>query len=438
MKKTRLLVLTMAFVLLMTVSAGAMLLDYEAEFGDIDFEGETVTYIAWYDPFEEFVEGGDYAGRLEEAKEKFNIGEIEYLNVAWGEDLQEVMMSRLLGGESGYDVWMLYNEHIWPMIVQGAFYPMNEILPQEYYDNLSPDLESLTETFSYQGERYALGVGEDHYFNLHYLAWNKDLFEREGLTPLDELYREDNLTWDEVESIAAAATRDTSGDGEIDQWGLGHFEPFIWASSNNALPAQLNEQGQMQFTFDSEEALYALETLTDWDQSGYFGASWEREEFRDGYIAMELMALWQFEDTHQELEDEWGAVPLPRGPHADDHVYFAGNVDNFYVPSNSEHPEGIAALHNFLFRQEEWLADREEARLDNAPDQVAYDAMVEAEQLWDGEAHILVGLIGPEWDDEMPLGAVMGPIMYEGADPATEMAAGRAAIQAEIDDLFDQ
>ena len=434
----RIMVLILALMVLISLPAGAMLLDYEAEFGDIDFEGETVSYVMFYDHFEEFKEGGEYAGRLEEAKEKFNIGDIEYLHVAWG-DTQDLMMSRLLSGESNYDMWMLPHRDVWPLITQGAFYPINEILPEEYFANMPSDVRGITETLSYDGEIYHTGLGEDHYMTIVYLLWNKDIFDREGLTPLDELYREGNLTWDEIENIAGQATRDTTGDGEIDQWGLGDFDALSWISSNDVFPTAVDEDGYRYFNYDSEEALYALNRLKGWDEEGYFGASWERQEFRDGYIAMEIHEIWQFEETMQELEDDWGAVPMPRGPHADEHVFFANNLDGFYVPANADYPEGMIALHNFLYPASEYQDEqREDYRLENSPDQLTYEVMARAEDEWAGEAFVLQGVLGDWWDDANPFGQAMGGILWGGEDPGPAMDAAAPAIQAQIDDMFDQ
>ena len=438
MKLKKLTVLTLVLVFALSISAGAMLLDYEEEFGEIDFEGEEVTYVMFYDHFEEFEEGGDYAGRLEEAKEKFNIGEIEYLHVGWGDEAEEMMMSRLLGGDSNYDMWMLPHRNVWSMSTQGAFYPLNEVLPQEYFDNMSPDMESITETLSYGGETYSVGLGEDHYHTLVYLAWNKDIFDREGMTPLDELYEQGDLTWNAVEDIARQVTRDTSGDGEIDQWGFGDGDVLSFVSSNDVFPTTQDEDGNVVFDYNSEEAVTALSRMQEWIQDDLFGGSWERTEFRDGVIAMEIHEIWEFEETMEEMEDDWGAVPMPRGPHADDHVYFANNLDGFYLPANSEDPAAMIALHNFLYPQEEWLEDRETFRIEYAPDELTYQVMKDAEQEWDGEAYTMQGILGDWWDDSQPFGGAVGAIMYGGDDAATTMDAAAQAIQSDLDSMFEQ
>jgi multiple sugar transport system substrate-binding protein len=58
------------------------------------------------------------------------------------------------------------------------------------------------------------------------LAYNKDLFDRAGLP-----YPRADWTWDEFLAAARALTRDTDGDGAIDQWGTAFDRRvFMWNS----------------------------------------------------------------------------------------------------------------------------------------------------------------------------------------------------------------
>src|SRR5260370_18341401 len=56
------------------------------------------------------------------------------------------------------------------------------------------------------------------------LAYNKTLFDRAGIP-----YPTDDWTWDDFLRVARALTRDTRGDGAIDQWGSGFdWRPSVW------------------------------------------------------------------------------------------------------------------------------------------------------------------------------------------------------------------
>ncbi|MFW6047647.1 MAG: hypothetical protein ACOCP4_07685, partial [Candidatus Woesearchaeota archaeon] len=122
--KNKVLLLAL-FVVLLSATAFGYTSD-RMEFGDVDFGGETVTIVAWWNPLEAFEEGGDYAGRLDEAKELFNIGEIEFHQLGWGEELQENMFSRFMSGDSEYDFWMLPHSNFIPLRTAGAILPVNE------------------------------------------------------------------------------------------------------------------------------------------------------------------------------------------------------------------------------------------------------------------------------------------------------------------------
>ena len=58
------------------------------------------------------------------------------------------------------------------------------------------------------------------------LVYNKDLFDRAGIP-----YPSDDWTWDDFLRVAQSLTRDTDGDGQIDQWGTAYDRRyFLWAA----------------------------------------------------------------------------------------------------------------------------------------------------------------------------------------------------------------
>ena len=128
----------LVFVLLLSLFA-TPIMAYTSDrydFGHVDFGGATITFVAWWNPLEQFEEGGEFAGRLEEAKELFNIGGFEYIGLPWGEELQETMMSRLMAGDSEYDFWMLPADYYVPLRSMGAIRPVNDIIDDSYYANM--------------------------------------------------------------------------------------------------------------------------------------------------------------------------------------------------------------------------------------------------------------------------------------------------------------
>jgi multiple sugar transport system substrate-binding protein len=88
--------------------------------------------------------------------------------------------------------------------------------------------------------------------------YNKDLFKKAGLNP-----EKPPATWDEVTSVAKALTRDTNGDGRIDQWGFGFgfggetlnagFWPILWQAGG-----EIFTPDEKQVAFNSAAGINAL------------------------------------------------------------------------------------------------------------------------------------------------------------------------------------
>src|SRR5690606_3403619 len=151
-KSTLAVVLAAALLLFGSVSAFAYVSD-RMDFGEIDFGGATVTFLAHQNILAQFEEGGEFAGRLEEAKELFNIGDFELLVVDWGE-VGNTALARFLAGESNYDYWKVPFAFYWGLVSRGALFPVNEILPDTYFENLPKVIRDRNEQLVYKGQLF--------------------------------------------------------------------------------------------------------------------------------------------------------------------------------------------------------------------------------------------------------------------------------------------
>lgn len=148
-------------VLFVVLALSSLVLAYESDrmdFGPIDFQGATVTVVAHFDNLSAFYEGGARAGRLEEAKELFNIGDITLVTAGW-EEVGEFALNRYLSGDSKYDLWRLPHRDFFTLATRGAFYPVNEILPEEYFERLSPIMRERNQRLIYEGNQFHFSVG---------------------------------------------------------------------------------------------------------------------------------------------------------------------------------------------------------------------------------------------------------------------------------------
>lgn len=437
MRKILVLTLMLALVISGQVFAWTM---PGIDVDNVDFEGKTITYMSFYDPFGRFAEGARYEGRLEEAKEKFNIGEIAYIEAEWGDGLIEMGTGRHMAGDAGYDIWVLPSISFWPLATSGVLFPLNSVLPDEYFAAFPPDVQVLQEKMGFGDQKFALGLGEGNINNIDLVFWNKTMFEREGWSALDELYLNDEWTWDVMEEIAVQATKDTDGDGEIDHWGLGGMSIWPLTSSNAAEAIVQDESGRWVFNWTTEAAITAFETNNRWENVlGLYSPNWDTTDFLNGTCAMYKGQPWQLapDGLAEQMEDEWGIVPIPMGPHADRYYFPRGGGDNVFLPASADYVEGLVAVHNFLFQIEEELLEREEMRYDYVTNLFDLELLVKAEEEWDGSGFHLDGLLGPDWDDRRPFHAPLQAIQSGEQSPAAAWAAAEPQIQAILDDLLN-
>ena len=435
--KLRLTVISMFLVcLLLLVSGISYASDYVPRPGvlspdQVDFGGKTVTILVRDLDWVVHNGGKPLPERVAEAEALYNV-KIQTMDPGTVENI----MSRIMANDSTYDIIRINHRNaFFPLVTAGMLYPVSQILPKEYFESLpAPDRYSI-EKLRYQGELYGVGIVYG-LFNgsMMITMYNKDLIEREGLEDPYQLWKEGRWTYEAMEQIGIALTKDTDGDGEIDQWGIGAlgypFGIYRVAPSNGAEIAKPDESGRWVYTFNSPEAIYVLNTL----------ARWQNELQIVGGGDFNLGTVGIIPQTHLAgarhalaAGVNVGYVPQPRGPHVDSHQWPTFDFSMNMIPINAEYPEGLIALIDFLFRAEDgeeyldfyinsYMTSREHAEV----------YMTGAEE-WKGEGDPFQnsGL----WD--IVDGAVNAVMRGEkGAAVAMDEIAQQA--QAFLDDLFNQ
>ncbi len=404
---------------------------------DYDFGGKTVTYWHWNmnELAGRFQEGRVAQGRVEEAEKLFNV-KIDFQIAGWG-DIQETYVARLLAGDSKYDVWGASQSiGFFDLVKEGAFTPMTDIVPAEYYDWISNELRTELEMMSFRGEIYGIGPSSHSALyspSIMLTIYNKDMFEREGLEDPYELYLAGEWTWDKVTQLAKQLTKDTDGDGVIDQFGIesihGHAAPALMIS-NGGNVMQLDDNGNMQYVMDQRPALEALQQIYEWNQVDNVMGGGEAD-FIAGKVGLSMLrSVHGLIAIKDQMEDRYGLVPNPRGPRMDEHTYPKFSMAIFILPANSEYPEGMVALTNFLYRESD---TDEDAYVDGfVTDRNSARVLLEANANWTGETMLVRssevrGLIEPAMADSRT------------GEKTPAVAAGeiRSAVQGILNNLFN-
>jgi len=131
---------------------------------------------------------------------------------------RERLLTSMAAG-SPPDVFQLDNIDLPALVNRGVVLDLAPYLTRAAVDIACLD-QTVLSIFSRGSAVYALPRG----YTPLVVVYNKDLFDRAGIP-----YPRDDWTWDDFLRIAKRLTRDTDGDGTIDQWGT-YFDrrPFVW------------------------------------------------------------------------------------------------------------------------------------------------------------------------------------------------------------------
>ncbi len=190
-------------------------------------------------------------------------------------------------------------------------------------------------------------------------AYNQDLFDEAGLEYPDP---ENPYTYDEFIEVCEALTKDTDGDGEIDQWGVANADqfgmtPYLYSNGVKFLNddmTQVNVANNPQLT----EALTFYTDLTkngltpsveqDTALGGY-------QRWLDGQVAFYACGTW---DVAAFMDDatfpyNWNLCGWPVGPSGDGKSHtWMGSV-GYCVSSTTAYPDLCAELVAKLSTDEE-------------------------------------------------------------------------------------
>lgn len=214
-----------------------------------------------------------------------------------------------------------------PEVLQISYRDLIGLAPQDAFVDLTDEL--IDQKDNYYEQSWNQAVVNDKVFGLPWLGhtiqlvYNKDLFEKAGIT-------EAPTTWEELYEDAKKLTVDTDGDGKIDQYGIGlvgkQTYDITWMvnmfmTQSGAELVKQNDKGEYEIALNSPEGERALEfykklvtetappDTTNKDGGGVMA------DFRNQLVAMEFQGPWGITDVWQNGNPfEVGAAAMPAGP----------------------------------------------------------------------------------------------------------------------------
>lgn len=248
------------------------------------------------------------------------------------------------------DIFYVGPEAVASNVDDGYLLPLDEYVDAEVVNNLWGGVSSA---YRYDGVTAGTGEGSLYClpkdFSTFAFAYNKDLFDEAGLAYPDP---ENPYTWDEFVEVCQALTKDTDGDGEIDQWGTANalqwaLDAFIYTNGGHFLNEDYTQvviDGQQEFIeafqyFADLTCKYGVTPTVEQDTAlgGY-------QRWLDGQIGFYACGTW---DVGAFMDDatfpyEWDLCAWPTGSTG---VSMTRNGSvGFAVSADTDSPEAATAL----------------------------------------------------------------------------------------------
>ena len=160
------------------------------------------------------------------------------------------------------DIFYVGPESVEQFVENGYIEDLQPILDEKGISTDGMLAQEALDSYRYDGDKTGSGdlyaLPKDA--SVFAYAYNKDLFDEAGLDYPDP---ENPYTYDEFVEVCKKLTKDTDGDGEIDQWGCGFanafmLQPFVWSNGASYL-----SDDHKTVTVDTPEFKEALQKYVD-------------------------------------------------------------------------------------------------------------------------------------------------------------------------------
>ena len=241
--------------------------------------------------------------------------QVESLYVGQADQQMPKILAAVVGNAPPDLLW--FNPTIGGQLVElGAIISVDEMLVNSpIKKQIDP---ALFASMRYQGKLWSVPFATNNVG----IFYRPSLFEAAGITELPK-------TWEELRKVAQDLTRDTNGDGKIDQHGIflplgkGEFTvfiwlPFMWSGGGEIVEGNGNEAAAVNLA-QNKGAQTALELWRNLitDGSAVLSAperGFETSDFAKGKVAMQVTGPWTLNYIASDIPNgDFGVFPIPVG-----------------------------------------------------------------------------------------------------------------------------
>jgi multiple sugar transport system substrate-binding protein len=222
-------------------------------------------------------------------------------------------LSTSFAGGTPPDLFLLNYRFYGQFASRGVLEPVQDLLDDSEAFSEEDFYEPALDAFRRDGELVCLPQ------NISSLVvyYNRDLFRKSGVPEPEE-----GWTWNDMVRKAIKLTKDTNGDGDPDQYGLGvepsviRVAPFVWSNGGELVD---DEETPTRFTLETPEAQQALQHFFDLrDKHLVIPSDQEREaedeetRFLNNRLAIVLSSRRSTPSFRTITAFDWDIAALPR------------------------------------------------------------------------------------------------------------------------------
>jgi multiple sugar transport system substrate-binding protein len=383
--------------------------------------------------------GGDEAAQLQKLIDHINAGNTEYqiVHQPLASDYYTQVQSQMAQGTTADLLWMDQSHMSW---ADGSFLPLKDCVA-----NAAPKSAGDIQD-------YFPGIIQTDYQNhvLYGLPWvaqpvalyyNKNRFDDAKLS-----YPTADWTWDDFTNAAKALTKDTNGDGTVDQWGTtanGWPPPqmFIWQAGGDVISPDLATS-----PIDSREAIDGMNFYLsmDFDPTIAPGADVTRGKgfsdlFKAGKVAM-VFASASDDLDYNSLGIEVGVVPPPKHPKTGSNLTYAWTASTVINGATKHSKESCDALLAISEALDNWKILSPRVSQATVAHLVASEPRksANAQAFLDAAQHMSAFRIVPkyiEWEDTL-WSQYFSPLLNQENDEAPSMIALARDVRPQLEALL--
>jgi len=292
-------------------------------------------------------------------------GTVDVTQVGWNQIGLQMQLALAAGGQ--WDLAFIEGRpNIPTFILNELIQPIDRFIdpyrPMQYMDRTTLDL------FFVFGHHYAF---TNQFISQPYVFfYNRNIFLEEGLETPSEMFNRGAWTHAALVELLDHFTRDTTGDGAIDQWGTNsriQWHNMMYANSGRVV--YVHPDGRMEPRIGSPENIQALEFLT-----GIMQAVGTLPHFTDTSIHDRTVVFFPEAEIGNgawlrattDRPDDIDFVPIPT---FDGRLPITPVWDNGWViPVGAENPYGGAMLAELIARQH-WVYFKDDLQSNLTPEQ---------------------------------------------------------------------